>query len=256
MTLGDRDAASRCRSRSVRYPATLLLDLLCSARRRLSVLEDRVAARSFSYSSRYAWWASAVGRAAQGQQRRRPRHRPCEPESCTRVGDPSRGRSRSRWPVRALGRRHATTSSNASPPRLPAITIERKPSTHVSVPRIGGWPANTPYRSQIGPSSAHVSSSRAVDRSTSTSFSPSSRLRSIVSTLPPAPARPENGTTAIVAPRRSSFSHTSSCSSSPRARRNRAACGRDASRPDGVRHISSGIARHVGHERLRQPRAT
>ena len=78
----------------------------------------------------------------------------------------------------------------------------------------------------------------------------------IVSTLPPRPARPENGTTAIDAPRRSSSSQTADCAgSSPRPGPSRAACGRAASRPEGVRHGSPDSALQMGHRRARQPRA-
>ncbi len=64
---------------------------------------------------------------------------------------------------------------------------------------------------------------------------PRVRLSVIVSRRAPRPAQPENETTATVAPRRSSSSHTASrAASSPRPGRSRAACGREASRPDGV----------------------
>jgi len=69
---------------------------------------------------------------------------------------------------------------------------------------IGGWPANDPKRSQTGASSAWDSSSRLVHASTCTHSSPSRRLSTIRSVRPPRPARPLNGTEAIVAPRRSS----------------------------------------------------
>jgi hypothetical protein len=69
-------------------------------------------------------------------------------------------------------------------------------------------------------------------------------------------ARPtRNDTTATVAPRRSSSAQTSAhATSSVRPLRNRAVCGWEASRPDGVRHTSPAIARHVGHNRHRHPR--
>jgi hypothetical protein len=216
MTLRDGGAESSCRSRSVRYSATLRVDLLVRRwKASMSVGRPGCSPTFLVFEIGKSGWASAVGQDGQGRQRRRTRDRPFDQRSSACLRGPARGRSWSRWPVRATGTRHATTSSNASLPRRPAITIERWGSAHVTAPQIEGWPANTPYRSQIGPSSAYVSSSRAVDRTTSTSLSPSSRLRMIVSTLPPAPAHPENGTTAIVAPRRSSLSHTSSCSSSP-----------------------------------------
>lgn len=80
-----------------------------------------------------------------------------------------------------------------------------------------------PDRSHTGASSAYVSSSRELHRSTSTSCPPSTRERTIVAVLPPRPERPENGTTAIAAPRRSSSSQTSvPQSSSARDRRSRA----------------------------------
>ena len=82
-------------------------------------------------------------------------------------------------------------------------------------------------------------------------------LSVIVPVVPPSPVRPENGTTATVAPRRSSSSHTAwRAASSRRPGRSRAACGWEASRPDGVWHGSPGSALQVGHERSRQPRAT
>ncbi len=81
----------------------------------------------------------------------------------------------------------------------------------------------------------------------------------IVPVVPPSPARPENGTTATVAPRRSSSSHTAwRAASSRRPGRSRAVCGREASRPDGVWHGSPGSALQVGHAALapaRGPRA-
>jgi hypothetical protein len=79
----------------------------------------------------------------------------------------------------------------------------------------------------------------------------------IVPVVPPSTARPENGTTATVAPRRSSSSHTARrTASSPRPGQSRAACGRDASRPDGARHRSPESALQVEQRRARHPRAT
>ncbi len=120
----------------------------------------------------------------------------------------------------------------------------------MTVPRIQGCPTNWPYRSHTGPSSASASSSRPVHRSTSTSSSPANPLSVIVSVVPPRPARSGNGTTAIVAPRRSSCSHTARrAASSRRPGRSRTVCGWEAPRPDGVWHGSPG-------NRSRQPRAT
>jgi len=156
----------------------------------------------------------------------------------------------------ACTRHHASASSNASPPRRPAIRMQRSASVHVTVPRIQGWPANWAYRSHTGPSSASASSSRPLHRSTSTSASPARQLSVIVPVLPPPPARPENGTTAIVAPRHSSSSHMAwRAASSRRPGGSRAVCGWEASRPDGVRHGSPESARHVGQRRVRHPRA-
>jgi hypothetical protein len=77
-----------------------------------------------------------------------------------------------------------------------------------------------------------------------------------VSVLPPLPARPENGTTAIAAARRSSSSHTACrAASSRRPGRSRAVWGWEDSRPDGVWHGSPESALHVGQRRLRHPRA-
>jgi hypothetical protein len=86
----------------------------------------------------------------------------------------------------------------------------------------------------------------------------SRRLSVIVPVVPPSPARPENGTTAIVAPRRSSSSHTACRAvSSRRPGRSRAVCGWEASRPTGgVWHRSPESALHVGQRRVRHPRAT
>jgi hypothetical protein len=135
--------------------------------------------------------------------------------------------------------------------------MQRSATDHVTVPRIQRCPTNWPYRSHTGPSSSSASSSRPLHRSTSTTSCPSSRLSMIVSVVPPRPAQPENGTTATVAPRRSSSSHTASRpASSRRPGRSRAACGREASRPDGVWHGSPSSALQVGHGRSRQPRAT
>jgi hypothetical protein len=135
--------------------------------------------------------------------------------------------------------------------------MQRSASDHLTVPRIQGWPANWPKRSHTGPSSASASSSRPVHRSTSTSSSPANPLSVIVPVVPPWPARPENGTTATVAPRRASSSHTARrAASSRRPGRSRAVCGWEASQPEGVWHRSPGSALHVGQRRARHPRAT
>jgi hypothetical protein len=153
-------------------------------------------------------------------------------------------------------RSHASASSNASPPRCPAIRMQRPASIHVTQPRIHGWPANDPYRSHTGPLSPRASSSRLLHCSTATSSWPSRRLTVMAPVVPPRPARPENGTTALVAPRRASSSHTAwRAASSRRPGRSRAVCGWEASRPKGVWHGSPGSALHVGHARSRQPRA-
>jgi hypothetical protein len=74
---------------------------------------------------------------------------------------------------------------------------------------------------------------------------------------PPAPARPQNGTTGTDAPRLSSSSHTAApLTSSRRPGCIRAECGCDASRPEGVEQCSPRSALHVGHGRSSQPRAT
>jgi len=79
----------------------------------------------------------------------------------------------------------------------------------------------------------------------------------IVAVPPPWPARPENRTTATVAPRRSSSWQTARRDGSSAIRgRNRAACGRDAPRPEAVRHGSPGYSLQVGHRQTRQPGAT
>jgi len=71
------------------------------------------------------------------------------------------------------------------------------------------------------------------------------------------PARPPKGAVAIVARLRSSSPCTSSGScSSYRPGRSRASWTRDASRPEGVRQNSPGLALHLGHGRARQPCAT
>lgn len=77
-----------------------------------------------------------------------------------------------------------------------------------------------------------------------------SRLRTILSTRPPRPARPLNGTEATVAPRSSIACQTdSSDTSSCRPGRSRAWCVCEAWRPDGVRHESPGRDLQVGHGR-------
>lgn len=83
------------------------------------------------------------------------------------------------------------------------------------------------------------------------------RLSVIAPVGPSASARPENGTAARVTPWRSSSSHTPRrAASSRRPGRNRAVCGADASRPDGVWHASPDHVLHVGQRRVRHPRAT
>jgi hypothetical protein len=83
------------------------------------------------------------------------------------------------------------------------------------------------------------------------------RNRVILSARPPRPARPEKGTTAMVAPRRSSsFQIAERETISHRAGRKRALCARAAGRPDGVEQPSPGAALQVGHDRSSQPRAT
>jgi hypothetical protein len=70
-----------------------------------------------------------------------------------------------------------------------------------------------------GPLEPEGELSRALHRSTSMSSSPSRRLSVLVPVPPPPPARPENGITAIAAPRRSSSSHTALRPASAAARR-------------------------------------
>jgi hypothetical protein len=120
----------------------------------------------------------------------------------------------------------------------------------------GNWRL-TGERAEAIPDWRLESSSRLVECSTSTSSLPSSRLSTILSMRPPRPARPLNGTIAIVAPRASSSRQTASPpSSSRRPGRSLASWVREASRPDGVRHGSPAVALHVGHVRPRHPRAT
>ncbi len=158
--------------------------------------------------------------------------------------------------LRVLTRAGHTSSSKRLCPRRPSITTRRSAVVHTTVPAIWGCPAKDPKRSQIGASRAWQSSSRPLHRSTSTSLSRSSRLSTILSVRPPLPAGPLNGTVATVAPRRSSSAHTPSrASSSYRFGRSRASWIRDASRPEGVRQDSPGLALHFGHGRARHPRA-
>ena len=74
---------------------------------------------------------------------------------------------------------------------------------------------------------------------------------------PPRRARPLKGAVAIVARRRSSSPCTSSgACSSYRLGRGRPSWTRDASRPEGVRQNSPGLALRLGHGRARQSCAT
>ena len=245
---------------SVRNPARLLLLILCGAGRRLC--SGRPGGNPVFLVSEFGtphWWPPAGGHELATARRWAGSKLSLRRCSAALVAstDTATGEIAAHACRVACARAHASASSNVSPPRQPVIRIRRSATVQVTVPRINGWPANWPYRSQTGPSSANANSSRPLHRSTRTSSPPAKRLRVTVPVRPPSPARPENGTTATAAPRRSSSSHTARrATSSRRPARSRAACGPDASRPDGVRHGSPTHALHVGQRRVRHPRAT
>jgi hypothetical protein len=144
-----------------------------------------------------------------------------------RVGDaPRRSPPAPSAPARSspkAHRRQPPFRPTRRPPRTPRRRADRRsgciaqqPSTWLSRGSMDGQRTRRTGPTRA-PRARAPSSSRALHRSISMSSSPSRRLSVIVPVLPPAPARPENGTTAIVAPRRSSSSHTAL--RAPQARR-------------------------------------
>ena len=157
--------------------------------------------------------------------------------------------------ARPVTRRPPQTADRRACRRLTITTVRFSPAHDLAADERlpGERPEPIPHRR----SSAYASSSRELHRSTSTSPSPPTRDSVIVAVLPPRPERPENGPTAIVAPRCSSSSQTVAPQSrSARPGRSRAEWTCEASRPLGVRHGSPADALHVGQLRSRQPRAT